>query len=320
MRRFSTAIIVLLALVAPMVQAQTYPAKSVRIIVPYVPGGTVDLVGRVLAQLLSQQMGQQVIVENKAGASGMIGSDAVAKAQPDGYTLLVQSATLVAGPLMVKSVPYDVLRDFTPISQLGSVPMVMTANPAVPGSNLREFIAAARARPNAFNFGIPAAGSPMHLAGEAIKHSASLDITVVTYKGTGAAITDLLGGQIQVMIDAIPSSAGHIASGKMKPLAVTTATRVPSLPNVPTVAESGLPGFEMVSWYGLWGPARLPPEVTSRLATEAAKAMHSPVVSERLGSQSFVPAGTPPNDFTAFITKEIATYTRVVREANIRVD
>lgn len=300
--------------------AQQYPSKPVRIIVPFVPGGTVDLVARVLAQRLTEQLGQQFLVENRAGASGTIGGDAVAKADPDGYTLLVQAPTHIATPLMVARVPYDVVRDFTPITRLGSVPMVMTAHPNVPAANLREFIVAAREKPRFYNFGIPAAGSPMHLAGEAIKNTAKADITVVLYKGTGAALADLLGGQIHVVIDAIPSSAPHIASGKIKPLAVTTATRVASLPNVPTVAESGLAGFDMPSWYGLWAPARLPEAITQKLAAEAVRAMRTPLAAERLGAQGFVPVDANEGDFAAFITKEIASYGRIVREANIRME
>jgi tripartite-type tricarboxylate transporter receptor subunit TctC len=308
------------ALATAGVAAEDFPAKPVRIIVPYVAGGTVDLVARVLAQRLSEQMGQQFIVENKAGASGTIGSDAVAKAPADGYTLLVQSPTLIASPLMMKRVPYDTTRDFTPIARLGSVPMVMTAHPSVPAANLREFIGAVRAKPGVYSFGIPAAGSPMHLAGEAIKHNAKLDLAVIPYKGTGAALNDILGGQIQVMIDAIPSSAAHIASGKLKALAVTTKARLPSLPNVPTVAESGVAGFDMVSWYGLWAPAKLPPELAKRLSAETAKAMRSSLVSERLGSMGFVAEPTSPESFATFITNESATYTRIVRDANIQIE
>jgi tripartite-type tricarboxylate transporter receptor subunit TctC len=299
--------------------AQPYPARPVRIIVPYVPGGTVDLVARVLAQQLGEQMGQSFIVENRAGASGVIGSEAVAKATPDGYTLLVQSPTLVANPLMVKKVPYDVVADFTPISLLGSVPMMVAAHPGVPAANLKQLVEAARARPKDFSFGTSALGSPMHVAQEAIKYEAKLDIPIVAYKGTGAALNDVLGGQISAIIDAIPSSAPHVASGKLKALAVTTSKRLPAYPNVPTVAESGFPGFEMVSWYGLWGPAKLPPAVTKRLADETAKAMRSALIKERLAPQAFIISGAGPAEFTGYITREIAVYSRIVRDANIQV-
>ncbi|HSI60240.1 MAG TPA: tripartite tricarboxylate transporter substrate binding protein [Ideonella sp.] len=308
------------ALAFGSVAAQEYPNKPVRIVVPFVPGGTVDLVARVLAQRLTEQMGQPFIVENKAGANGTIGSDTVAKSKADGYMLLVQSPTLIATPLMAKRVPYDTVQDFTPISRLGSVPMVMTAHPSVPAANLREFIAAAQAKPGEYAFGIPAAGSPMHLAGAAIKHNSKLDIAIIPYKGTAAALNDLLGGQISVMIDAIPSSAAHIASGKLKALAVTTPARLPSMPKVPTVAESGMAGFEMVSWYGLWAPAQLPPEILKRLSAETAKAMRSPLVKERLGSLGFLPDPDSPQDFTSFILKETATYARIVRDASIQIE
>ena len=301
-------------------QAQGYPNKPVRIIVPYAPGGTVDLVARVLAQALTEQMGQPFVVENRAGASGVIGSDAVAKAPADGYTLLVQSPTLVANPLMLKNVPYDVIRDFSPLSMLGSVPMVMAAHPSVPASNLKEFVALAQANPKQYAFGTSALGSPMHVAQAAIKRGAKLDIPIIVYKGTAGAINDVLGGQISAIIDAIPSTYPHIASGKLKALAVTTKTRLPMMPNVPTVAESGFPEFEMVSWYGLWGPARLPDDIVKKLSAEAAKAMRSPKVLARLAPQSFIPAGTNPADFSRHITKEMAMYSRVVRDANIQIE
>lgn len=299
--------------------AQAYPARPVRIIVPYVPGGTVDLVARVLAQQLSDQMGQAFLVDNRAGASGVIGSEAVAKAAADGYTLLVQSPTLVANPLMVKKVPYDVVTDFTPISLLGSVPMMVAAHPGVPANNLKQLVVAARAKPRDYSFGTSALGSPMHVAQEAIKYEAKLDVPIVAYKGTGAALNDVLGGQISAIIDAIPSSAPYIASGKLKALAVTTAKRLPSYPDVPTVAESGFPGFEMVSWYGLWGPAKLPPAIVKRLAAETAKAMRSASIKERLTPQAFIISGAGPDEFSAYVTKEIAVYSRIVRDANIQV-
>lgn len=300
--------------------AEPYPSKPIRIIVPYSAGGTVDLVARVLAQQLGAQMNAQFIVDNRPGASGVIGSEAVAKAPADGYTLLVQSPTLVANPLMIKKVPYSVGRDFTAVSLLGTVPMVLTVNSNLPVKTLQEFIAKARANPKDFSFGTSAIGSPMHIAEEAIKHDAKLDVLVVPYKGTANALNDLLGGQTSAMIDAIPSSASHIASGKLRALAVTSKARVATLPNVPTVAESGLPGFDMVSWYGLWGPANLPPDVVKRLATEVATAMKSPLVVERLGSQNFVPAGSTPQEFSTYIVKETAVYARIVKDANIQID
>jgi tripartite-type tricarboxylate transporter receptor subunit TctC len=189
----------------------------------------------------------------------------------------------------------------------------------VPASNLKELINAAHAKPKDFSFGTSALGSPMHIAQEAIKFEAKLDVPIVAYKGTGAALNDVLGGQISAIIDAIPSSAPYVATGKLKALAVTTAKRLPAFPNVPTVAESGFPGFEMVSWYGLWGPAKLAPAITRRLAEETAKAMHSRLIKERLAPQAFITSGAGPGEFTDYITKEIAVYARIVRDAKIQV-
>jgi tripartite-type tricarboxylate transporter receptor subunit TctC len=297
---------------------QAYPSKVVRIIVPYPPGGTVDAVARVVAQSLSEQLGQQFIVENKPGANGTIGSDFVAKAKPDGHTLLVQASTIVTNPLFLKTVPYDVTRDFTPLSNLGSVPLLVTAHPSLPASNLREFIDTVRTKPAKYAFGHSSLGSASHLAEEAIKRDAKLDILIVPYKGTGAVITDLLGGHVNAFIDAMPSSYPLVQSGKVKPLAVTTSKRTPLLPNVPTVAESGLPGFEMVSWYGVWGPAKLPKELAQRISAEVAKAIRSPLASQRLGEQGFQAVGSTPEEFEAYIKSEVSKYAQIVKDANIK--
>jgi len=297
---------------------QTYPSKVVRIVVPFPPGGTVDTVARVVGQSLSEKLGQQFIVENKAGANGTIGADSVAKARPDGYTLLVHASTFVTNPLFLKNVPYDVTRDFTPLSNLGSVPLLVTAHPSTPGSNLREFIDAMRAKPGKYAFGHSSLGSASHLAEEAIKREAKLDFLVVSYKGTGAVITDLLGGHINGFIDAMPSSYPLVQSGKVKPLAVTSSKRIPQLPNVPTVAESGLAGFEMVSWYGVWGPAKLPKELSQQISAEMAKAIRSPLASQRLGEQGFQATGSTPEEFAAYIQSETGKYARIVKDANIK--
>jgi tripartite-type tricarboxylate transporter receptor subunit TctC len=297
---------------------QAYPSRVVKIIVPFPPGGTVDTVARVVAQSLSEQLKQQFIVENKPGANGTIGSDSVAKAKPDGHTLLVQASTFVANPLFLKTVPYDVNRDFTPVSNLGSVPLLVTAHPSVPGSNLREFIDAARAKPAKYSFGHSSLGSASHLAEEAIKREAKLDVQIIPYKGTGAVITDLIGGHVNAFIDALPSSYPLVKSGKVKALAVTSAKRIPLVPDVPTVAESGLAGFEMVSWYGMWGPAKLPKELAQRISAEVAKAIRSPLASQRLGEQAFQVVGSTPEEFEAYIKSETSKYAQIVKDANIQ--
>jgi tripartite-type tricarboxylate transporter receptor subunit TctC len=322
MKSFKLLALPLLALAAAgPAQAQSgYPDRPVKIIVPYPPGGTVDLVARVLAQSLTEQSGQQFVVDNRSGASGVIGSDLVAKAAPDGYTLLVQSPTLIANPLISRKVPYDVVRDFRPVAMMGSVPMVLTVHPSIAANNLKEFVDLARSGPNKFAFGTSAVGSPMHLANEAIKKDSKLDVPIVIYRGTAGALNDALGGQITGIIDAIPSSAPHIASGKLKPLAVTTKKRIASLPDVPTVAESGFPDFEMVSWYGLWGPRGLPDPVARKLEGMVRKAMASKAVTDRLAPQSFQSDTLVGDAFATYITRQLATYARIVKDANITSD
>ncbi|CAN7324080.1 tripartite tricarboxylate transporter substrate binding protein [Variovorax paradoxus] len=300
--------------------AQNYPEKPVRIVVPYQPGGTVDLVARVLAQSLTEQTGTQFIVDNRSGASGAIGSEAVAKAAPDGYTLLVQSPTLIANPLISRKVGYDPVRDFRPIAMLGTVPMVLTVHPSIGARNLKEFVDAARADPKKFALGTSAVGSPMHLAEEAIKKESKLEIPIIVYRGTAGALNDVLGGQVSGIVDAIPSSAPHIAAGKLKALAVTTSHRVASLPQVPTVAESGYPGFDMVTWYGLWAPHGLPDPIAKKLETMVQKAMASKAVMDRLAPQSFEAQPLLGGSFEDFIARQLATYARIVKDANITAE
>jgi tripartite-type tricarboxylate transporter receptor subunit TctC len=321
MKPFATAALAAAALCAPLAaHAQAYPAKVVRIVVPYPPGGTVDAVARVIAQRLSESMGQQFIVDNKPGASGTIGSTAVAKSPADGYTLLVQASTFVASPMLMNNVPYDVEKDFTPITNLGSVPLLVTAAPGIQAKNLKELLAAIRADPTKYVFGTSAVGSASHLAEEAIKYEAKVDFTIIPYKGTAPALTDVMGGHISAMVDALPSTMPHVKSGKLKPMAVTTAKRLAALPDVPTVAESGLDGFEMVSWYGLWAPPNLPPELVAKLQQEVAKAMKSPQVAKTLGDYGFVPSASSPDEFKAYIKSETAKYAKLIKAASIRLE
>jgi tripartite-type tricarboxylate transporter receptor subunit TctC len=321
MKKLAGAFLAAAAACLPLVaQAQAYPTKVVRIVVPYPPGGTVDAVARTIAARLSESMGQQFIVDNRPGASGTIGSTAVAKSPADGYTLLIQASTFVASPLLMGNVPYDIEKDFTPITNLGSVPLLVTAYPGTPAKNLKEFLAAIKADPKKYVFGTSAVGSASHLAEEAIKYEAKVDFTIIPYKGTSPALTDVMGGHISAMVDALPSTMPHVKSGKLKPLAVTTAKRVPALPDVPTVAESGLEGFEMVSWYGLWAPASLPPELVTKLHQEVAKALKSPQVAKALLDYGFIASGSTPEEFKAYIKNESAKYAKLIKAANIRLE
>jgi tripartite-type tricarboxylate transporter receptor subunit TctC len=309
-----------LATLSSIVFGQAYPSKPVRIIVPYAPGGTVDAVARTLAVRLSEQMGQPFVVENRAGASGSIGSDLVAKAPADGYTLLMQASTFIAGNLLVKGQPYDIEKDFTPVANLGSVPLVMLAYPGLPIKNLSDFIKAAKLEPGKLTLGTAAVGSASHLAEESIRYEAKVDVQIITYKGTSPAVIDVLGGHTSGMIDAVPSLLQHIKSGKARAIAVTSAKRLPSLPDVPTVAESGLPNFEMVSWYGIWAPARMPEDITARLNTEINKAMQSPPVVQGLGAQAFIFSNTTTSEFSRYVKLESAKYKLLIEKANIKID
>jgi tripartite-type tricarboxylate transporter receptor subunit TctC len=294
--------------------------KPVRIVVPYPPGGTVDVVARNLAQQLAVQTGQQFLVDNRAGANGTIGSDFVSKAAPDGYTLLVQASIFVINPLFLKNVPYDVQRDFTAVANIGSVPLLVTAHPSVPAANLREFVALVRANPDRYTFATTGLGSAGHLTEEVIKRDAGLSILIVPYKGAGPALTDIVAGHVSALADPLPSSYPHVKGGRLKPLAVTSRARIPFMPDVPTMAESGFPNFEMLSWYGLWGPPGLPREVVDRLAAETAKAVRSAEMRDKLAAQGFIPDGSGPAAFGSYVRDEIAKYAKIVKDANLKVD
>jgi tripartite-type tricarboxylate transporter receptor subunit TctC len=314
-------LLALLLLPAAGAGAQGYPQRPVRMVVPYPPGGTVDVVARVLAHALGEQLGQNFVVDNRSGANGTLGSHLVARATPDGYTLLVQASIFVINPLFLKNVPYQVEKDFTPVANLGSVPLIVMAHPSVPAATLKEFFAAARAAPNKFTLATSGLGSAGHLSIEVIRRDAGFGgMLLVSYKGSGPALIDLMGGQVHVMADPMPSALPLVKSGKVKALAVTSARRIAFLPDTPTVAESGIAGFEMVSWYGIWGPPALTRDIVDKLAAEAAKAVRSPVATERLSQQGFIASGDGPQAFARYIAGEVQRYARIVREANIKLE
>jgi tripartite-type tricarboxylate transporter receptor subunit TctC len=321
MKRFTRVLMAAIAMsCCAVAHGQAWPNKLVNIVVPYPPGGAVDAVARVIAARLSENLGKPFIVDNRAGANGTIGSRIVAKSAPDGYTLLVQAPTFVAAPMLMNKVPYDINKDFTPIMNLGAVPLLVIAYPGIPAKNLKEFMSAIKAEPGKYIFGTPAAGSVSHLAEEAIKYDGKLDFMIVTYKGSAPALTDVMGGHISAMVDALPSTMSHVKSGKLTALAVTSAKRAPSLPDVPTVAESGVEGFEMVTWYGLWGPAKMPPELVSKIQQEVAKALNSPQAAKSLGEYGFVVSGSTSDEFKAYIKQESDKYSRLIKAANIKLE
>ena len=322
--RFATASALAIALVVPFAAAATaqdYPSRTVTVVVPFPAGGSVDGVARILVQKLNETMGQHFIVENRAGgASGIVGANAVAKAAPDGYTLLVSASVHVINPLLYKSVPYDVVRDFTPVTLLAEGPLIVSTTPSVPANNLKDFFALVRKDPQKYTFGATTIGSAGHLALELLKRDAGLDTLVITYKGTAPALTDLMSGQIQLLADPMLSSLPLAQSGKIKALGLTSLKRAAAAPEIPTVEESGVTGFAFVSWYGLWGPKNLPPDLSNTLQADIAKVLALPDVKERLNALGFEPIGSDGEEFATYIREEMAKYEKIINDAKIKVE
>jgi tripartite-type tricarboxylate transporter receptor subunit TctC len=301
--------------------AQTYPSKPIRFVVPYPAGGPLDTVARLLGQKVAESTKQPVIVDNKPGAGGNIGADAVAKAPPDGYTILMGAvATHAINPTLYAAMPYDASRDFIPVTQVASTPNVLVVNPSVPAANVREFIAYAKANPGKLNFGSGSTGSAGHLAGELFKTMAGVDMTHVPYKGAAPAMNDLIGGQIQLMFDNLASSLAQVRAGRVKALAVTTARRSALAPELPTIAESGLPRFDINTWFGIFVPAGTPRAVVERLHAEFTRALAAPDVRERMIALGAEPAGNKPEEFAAYIRAEADKYARVIRASGAKAD
>lgn len=308
------------ALLAPATAAWAdgYPSRPVKIIIPFPPGGTLDTVGRQLAQKLSEQMGQNFIVENRPGGNGIIGGDLVARAAADGYTLLFNASTFVTAPMTMKSVPYDVTRDFTPIALVAKAPLSVAINKNLPVTDIKSMMSYAKAHPGKMTFAVGSIGSAGHLSTELLKRAGNLDYLIVPYKGTAPAFSDLIGGQIDGFIDPILGSLQYHKGGMLRVIAVTSANRAPSLPDVPTVAET-LPGFEFYSWYGLWGPAKLPPEVTAKLNAEVNKALGTDIKAKLQDQGLLLTPGTPA-DFARFQQEDMARAQKIITEGNIRVE
>ncbi len=311
----------LAGLAATPATAENYPARTVTVVVPFPAGGSVDGVARILVQKLNETVGQNFIVENRAGgASRTVGAHAVAKAAPDGYTLMVSASVHVINPFLYKNVPYDVVNDFTPVSLLADGPLIVSTTPSVPANNLKDFFALVRKDPQKYTFGTTSIGSASHLAIELIKSDAGLDTLVVAYKGTAPALTDLMSGQIQLLADPMLSSLPLAQGGKIKALGPTSLKRAAAAPEIPTVEESGVKGFHFVSWYGLWGPKNLPADVSSKLQADIAKVLALPDVKQRLNMLGFDPIGTGGEQFAVYIRDEMAKYEKIIRDAKIKVE
>jgi len=298
--------------------AQNYPSRPVRVVIPFPPGGTLDTLGRTLAQKLSDQMGQPFVVENKPGGNGTIGADAVAKAPADGYTLLFNASTFTTAPMTMKQVPYSVVKDFAPVALVAKAPLSVAINKNLPITDVKSLITYAKANPGKMTFAVGSIGSAGHLSTELLKKTGGIDYTVVPYKGTAPAFQDLIGGQIDGFIDPILGSLQYHKNGMLRVIAVTSAARTPNLPDVPTVSET-IPGYEFYSWYGLWAPAKLPADIKTRLNDEVNKAL-SPDVREKFTQQGLLINGGSVEDFVKFQTNDISRAQKIITEGNIRVE
>jgi tripartite-type tricarboxylate transporter receptor subunit TctC len=302
-------------------QAQSYPSKPVRFVVPYPAGGPLDVVARLLGAKVTESVHQPVIVDNKPGAGGNIGADAVAKSAPDGYTILMGAvATHAINPTLYASIPYDAARDFIPVTQVAATPNVLVVNPSIPAASVKEFVAYAKANPGKLNFGSGSTGSAGHLAGELFKSMAGVDMVHVPYKGAGPAMQDLIGGRIQLMFDNLASSLAQVRAGRVKALAVTTARRSSLAPDLPTIAESGLPGFDISTWFGIFVPAGTPREIVEKLHREFTRALADRDVREKILALGAEPVGSRPEEFAAYIRTEADKYARVIQASGAKAD
>ena len=301
------------------VQAQTaFPAKAIRIVVPFAAGGTSDILARTIGQKLQERLGQSVVVDNKAGAAGTVGADIVAKARPDGYTLLLgHSNSNSVAPALYPKLPYDVVKDFTPIIRVASTPLLLTVNPGVPATDVRSFVALAKQKPMGLSFASSGSGSAQHLAAARFMLATQTQMNHIPYKGSGQAIVDLLSGQVNLNFESPPNVLPHYQAGKLRVLAITSEKRSPLMPNVPTLAEAGVPNAEMLQWFAVLGPAKLPADITRRLNTEIAAILKMPDVAEKIASQGGEIIGGTPESFSAVITPDSAAWGKQVKDGNV---
>ncbi|MEI7495800.1 MAG: tripartite tricarboxylate transporter substrate binding protein [Betaproteobacteria bacterium] len=300
---------------------QNYPSRPIKVIIPFPPGGPTDILGRIVAQKLGERLGQNVVIDNRPGASGMIGADMVAKSPPDGYTLLVNASLHVINPSLYEKSRYDAIADFTPLSNLADVPLVLVVNAKTPVQNVKELIAWIKSSKTPVNFASSGNAAAPHLAGEAFKVAAGIEnMQHVPYKGSSPALTDLIGGQVQLMFDSLPSSQSFIKAGTLKAIAVTTLRRSSALPNIPTIAESGLPGFNISTWYGMWAPASTPSAIVEKLSLEISQITRLPEIREKFLSLGAEPVGNTAEEFAAFNKSELTKWARIVKQSGARVD
>ena len=298
--------------------AEDYPSKPIRILVPFVPGGATDILARLVGQNLTAAWGQQVVIDNRPGANGVLAADMTAKGTPDGYTLLFVAIGHAINPLLQKNLPYDTQKDFTPVSLAAILPLIVTVHPTVPANNVKELIALAKTR--RLNYASGGVGSSQHLATALFASMAKIELVHIPYKGGNQGLLDTVGGQVNMMISTILSLSQHIKSGRLRGLAITTATRNAAWPDMPTVAEAALPGYQSIAWYGLVGPRGLPPPVLKKLSEEVSRIIKSKTVTENLTAQGADPVGNSPAEFGAFIRAETKRYEKVVRDAGVTTE
>ncbi|WP_441277455.1 Bug family tripartite tricarboxylate transporter substrate binding protein [Tardiphaga sp. 172_B4_N1_3] len=300
--------------------AQSWPNRPIRMVVPYTPGGYTDLMARLVSEKMSAALGQPIVIENKPGANAAIGTDAVAKAAPDGYTFGTVIAAHSVNPTLNPKLPYDAMKDFTYVSLTSVAPLILIATPSLPAKDMKEFIALAKAKPGSLNFASSGIGSAAHLTMEMLKSREGINLQHIPYKGTSGALQDTVGGQINVMFDVIGPLMSQVKSGNAKALAVAAKERVPAAGDVPTMAEAGVPDFVSGTWSGIIAPAGTPKEIVDRVAAEAKKALSDPDLKKKLDDQGIVPMGTTPDEFRAFVTDEIARWKKVITDAGIKME
>jgi len=314
------ALLLSLTLVNAQAWAQAYPTHAVKVVVPYGVGGPADIYGRFLATKLQESLGHPFVVEDRPGGGSIVGTDVVAKSPPDGYTLLVMSNTHTVNETLIPKKPFDLMKDFAPITGINSSDLLMVINPSVPAANLKEFIALAKSKPGVLNYASSGPGTPYHMAGELFKYMAGVDIVHVPHKGSDQARTAVLGGQVQMMFDAITTMSGQARAGKVKALGTTGKRRSNVMPEVPTIAEAGVPGYEATIWLGLMAPAGTPRPILEKLNAEVNKIINAPEVKETWGKQGAVPMGMPVDEFGRFLQEDIAKWSKLVKATGMKVD
>jgi tripartite-type tricarboxylate transporter receptor subunit TctC len=312
----AVALTVVLAALGPA-GAQSYPSKPIRVIVPFAAGGAVDVLARLVSAKMSESIGQPVIIENRAGAAGNVAADAVAKSPPDGYTILQNTNGQAISPSLYKSLPFDAVKDFTPVTQLVASQLLLVATPSLPAKSVQELIALAKAKPGSLNYGMTGIGNPLHLTVEMFKHAAGIELQAVPYRGDAPLNTALIAGEVHLAVVPFATAKPHVEAGRLRALAIPGARRSPALPQVPTIAESGLPGFESSSWQGWFVPANTPGEIVALIQREAAKALNAPDVRERLEATANEVVASTPEAFAAVFKNDLAKFAKVVKDAKI---